>query len=75
MERLNEAYGVLSDPELRRRFDEGDDPNDPESGHEHPFQQGAGAFQQMFFYNGFPGSFSGGGYPGGFGGRHFMFNF
>ncbi|TIC15292.1 TPR-like protein [Wallemia mellicola] len=75
MERLNEAYGVLSDPELRRRFDEGDDPNDPESGHEHPFQQGAGAFQQMFFYNGFPGSFSGGGYPGGFGSRHFMFNF
>ncbi|TIA83937.1 hypothetical protein E3P98_00544 [Wallemia ichthyophaga] len=79
MERLNEAYGVLSDAELRQRFDQGDDPNDPESGHEHPFQQGAGAFQHMFFHNGFPGSFSGGGggggFPGGFGGRHFMFNF
>lgn len=76
MERLNEAYGVLSDSELRQRFDQGDDPNDPESGHENPFQQGAGAFQQMFFYNGFPGSFSGGGgFPGGFGGRQFMFNF
>ena len=51
MERLNEAYGVLSDPELRKRFDAGDDPNDPEAGHENPFHQGSGAFQVSIFKN------------------------
>ena len=33
---VNEAYEVLSDPELRARFDRGDDPNDP-SGQSNPF--------------------------------------
>ncbi|BGO90611.1 hypothetical protein NBRC10512_000175 [Rhodotorula toruloides] len=48
MAQLNEAYEVLSNPELRARFDAGDDPNDPTSG------RGGG---------GFPGGFSSGGQP------------
>ena len=32
MATVNEAYEVLSDPELRARFDNGDDPNDPSGG-------------------------------------------
>ncbi|KAF9367141.1 hypothetical protein BGX21_007772, partial [Mortierella sp. AD011] len=38
---LNEAYEVLSDPELRERFDNGDDPNDPQA-QQNPFGQGFG---------------------------------
>ena len=30
MAALNEAYETLSNPELRARFDAGDDPNDPQ---------------------------------------------
>lgn len=32
MAAINEAFGVLSDEELRKRFDQGDDPNDPAGG-------------------------------------------
>jgi DnaJ family protein C protein 3 len=39
MASINEAYEVLSDPELRARFDNGDDPNSQE-GPRNPFQQG-----------------------------------
>ena len=54
MAAVNEAYEVLSDPELRQRFDNGDDPNDPMAG------QGGG----NPFAGGFPGGgFGGGGYP------------
>jgi DnaJ family protein C protein 3 len=54
MANINEAYEVLSNPELRARFDRGDDPNSHEQqqyhqqgnpfGHGHPFmyQQGGG---------------------------------
>jgi DnaJ family protein C protein 3 len=45
MAAVNEAYEVLSKPELRQRFDNGDDPNDPmaqQGGH--PFNQGGGGF-------------------------------
>lgn len=68
---INEAYEVLSDPELRARFDRGDDPNSHEQQQGHPFQ-GSPLFQQgggqQFQFNfrsggGFP---AGGGFPGGF---------
>ncbi|KAM0794473.1 DnaJ domain-containing protein [Usnea florida] len=76
---INEAYEVLSDPELRARFDRGDDPNNPEQQgqpfHGSPFGQGPGG-QQFFFRQGGGGGggfkFQGGGgggfqFPGGFG--------
>ena len=73
MAAINEAYEVLSDPDLRARFDSGDDPNDPESHGGHPFQGnpfGHGGGQHFFFQQG-GGShfkFSGPGFnfPGGF---------
>ena len=80
MSAVNEAYEVLSDPELKERFDRGDDPNDNEQKQGHPFQQGnpfgGGGGQQFMFrqggggfkfhqQGGFPGG--GGGFPGGFG--------
>lgn len=78
MAAINEAYEVLSDPELRERFDRGDDPNDPTSGHGgHPFQGspfggGGGGGQRFFFQQGGGGGggfkFQGGGFPGGGGG-------
>lgn len=40
MASVNEAYEVLSDPELKQRYDHGDDPNDHEQQRQHPFQQG-----------------------------------
>jgi DnaJ family protein C protein 3 len=46
---VNEAYEVLSDPELRARFDRGDDPNSPE--------------QQRNPFHGSPFNFQGGGHP------------
>lgn len=67
MAEINEAYEVLSDPELRARFDRGDDPNNPEQQqggpfHGSPFGQGAGG-QQFFFRQG----------GGGGGGQQFKF--
>lgn len=38
MASINEAYEVLSDPELRSRFDRGDDPNSHERPQGNPFQ-------------------------------------
>ncbi|MCJ1461889.1 hypothetical protein MMC07_000488 [Pseudocyphellaria aurata] len=78
---INEAYEVLSDPELRARFDNGDDPNSQEQQGQ-PFQGSpfgpGGAGQQFFFQQGggghggggFKFQQSGGGgfqFPGGFG--------
>ncbi|KAG0662003.1 hypothetical protein C6P46_003708 [Rhodotorula mucilaginosa] len=67
MAQLNEAYEVLSNPELRARFDAGDDPNDPQSGQGgSPFGGGGfgGGGQPIFFQQ--SGSFGGGGGGGGF---------
>jgi DnaJ family protein C protein 3 len=64
MAAVNEAYEVLSDPELKERFDHGDDPNDHEQQRQHPFQQG--------------GPFGGGGNPftgHSHGGSQFKFQF
>jgi DnaJ homolog subfamily C member 3 len=68
MAAINEAYEVLSDPELKQRFDNGDDPNDPmarQGGN--PFEGGMpfnfpGGNQQFMFQQG-----------GGGGGRTFKF--
>lgn len=75
---VNEAYEVLSKPELRQRFDNGDDPNDPmqgqggpsPGGQQHPF---AHFFQQAAGNGGFQFRSGGGGGGGGNGG--FSFNF
>jgi DnaJ family protein C protein 3 len=73
MATVNEAYEVLSDPELRARFDAGDDPNDPSGGN--PFAQGTHPFGQFFSGGGFPGGGGFGGFPGGgSGGFQFHFN-
>jgi DnaJ homolog subfamily C member 3 len=40
MASVNEAYEVLSDPELKARFDRGEDPNDHEQQRQNPFQGG-----------------------------------
>lgn len=60
MAQINEAYEVLSDPELKAKFDRGEDPNDPmaqQGGH--PFQGSPfGGGQQFFFQQG--GAFTGG---------------
>jgi len=56
MAAVNEAYEVLSNPELRQRFDNGDDPNDPTAGQGgSPFSGGGGAQFAQFFQQGFPG--------------------
>lgn len=84
MAEINEAFGVLNDAELKARFDQGDDPNDPMGGHQggygNPFSQGAAGghpFAQ-FFQQGGPGGdgsqffFQQGGGGGG-GGRRMHF--
>jgi DnaJ homolog subfamily C member 3 len=87
MAAINEAYEVLSDPELKQRFDGGDDPNDPmarqggnpfEGGMPFGFPMGGG--QQFVFQQGGGGGggkkfkFSTGGGGGG-GGGGMPFNF
>ncbi|KAF2177395.1 DnaJ-domain-containing protein [Zopfia rhizophila CBS 207.26] len=72
MAAINEAYEVLSDPELKARFDNGDDPNNPEQ-QGNPFQGspfggfGGQGGQQFFFRQG-PGQ----GFPGGGGSFKFQ---
>ncbi|KAJ8063820.1 hypothetical protein OCU04_007679 [Sclerotinia nivalis] len=68
MAAINEAYEVLSDTELKARFDQGDDPNDHEQQRGHPFQGG-----NPFGGGGFPFQHSGGHHHGG--GQQFNFKF
>ncbi|KFY11164.1 hypothetical protein V491_07327 [Pseudogymnoascus sp. VKM F-3775] len=49
MASINEAYEVLSDPELKARFDRGDDPNSHER-QGNPFQHGNPFGGQQFFH-------------------------
>ncbi|KAK9768386.1 hypothetical protein K7432_001046 [Basidiobolus ranarum] len=79
MSEINEAYEVLSDDELRNRFDNGDDPNDPTGGQQH---HGQGNPMQFFFRNGGPSGHGGfGGFPfddgsrGGPNGHQFKYHF
>ncbi|KAJ9475136.1 hypothetical protein PHBOTO_005206 [Pseudozyma hubeiensis] len=70
MAQINEAWGVLGDDELRKRYDEGDDPNDPmgqqQGGYGNPFAQGGHPFDMFFQQQGGAfGGFPGGGFPGG----------
>jgi DnaJ homolog subfamily C member 3 len=68
---INEAYEVLSNPELRQRFDHGEDPmsneqqnpfhGNPFGGQPFMFQQQGGGGQQQFKFH-----FGSGGFPGGF---------
>ena len=66
MAQINEAYEVLNDPELKAKFDRGEDPNDPMA------QQGGHPFQGSPFGGGQQFFFQQGGFPGG-GQRQFKF--
>jgi DnaJ family protein C protein 3 len=70
MAAINEAYEVLSDPELKERFDRGDDPNNNEQQQGNPFQGSPFGNQQFMFRQGgnsfkFQQGGGGGGFPGG----------
>lgn len=67
MSDINQANEVLSNEDLRARFDRGDDPNDPnqqQQQHHNPFGHGHGGFQ-----------FPQGGFQFKGGGNQFHFNF
>lgn len=66
MASINEAYEVLGDPELKARFDQGDDPNSHEPQRGHSFQHGGNPFGsgQQFYQH-----------AGSRGGANWQFNF
>ncbi|KII69137.1 DnaJ subfamily C member 3 [Thelohanellus kitauei] len=71
LEQFNSARQVLTDPEMRKRFDDGFDPLDPQDqqrgGGGHHYEDGGGSFFRFF---------QGGGNPfEGHGGQHFRFTF
>ncbi|RHZ53038.1 hypothetical protein Glove_452g4 [Diversispora epigaea] len=71
MSSINEAYEVLMSDELRARFDNGDDPNDPNGGNQPFFYHDFMQFSNGFHFAGFP--FGGG--DGNGEGHQFKFNF
>ncbi|GAA5965777.1 hypothetical protein JCM3765_007345 [Sporobolomyces pararoseus] len=83
MSTLNQAYEVLSNPELRARFDQGEDPNDPTNGGGgggqggNPFGGAGFGGNPIFFQQGGGGGFPGGSQffagGGGGGGQQFQF--
>lgn len=87
MAEINEAYEVLNNPELKARYDAGDDPNAPPGagggpgGHGQPFHGspffggggGGGGGQQFVFHTGPNGQFKFPGGDGGAGGGTFQF--
>ncbi|KAJ3760875.1 hypothetical protein EV360DRAFT_80758 [Lentinula raphanica] len=75
MAAVNEAYEVLSNSELRARFDAGDDPNDPSGSGGHPFPGGTGGNPFAHFFQQAGGGFPGGGaYGPGQGGFRFQWS-
>ena len=71
---LNEAYEVLSNPELKQRFDNGEDPMDPMAGQGgSPFAAGEHPFAQFFQAGGGGGGPKG--FPQGFPQGGFQFHF
>lgn len=72
---INAAYEVLSNPDLKEKYDQGHDPNDPTggAGGGHPFGGGQPFGHPIFFQGGGFGG-SGGGNPFG-GGGGFEFHF
>ncbi|KAF9957010.1 hypothetical protein BGZ72_002248 [Mortierella alpina] len=70
MAAVNEAYEVLSNPELKARYDNGEDPTNPQ-GQQAPFTQGFNG-QPFFFQQGGGRSSQAG---GGSGGYSFKFHF
>jgi DnaJ family protein C protein 3 len=79
MAEVNSAYEVLSNDELKARFDSGEDPNDPQQGggggggpFHHGFHPGGHAFQGDPFQH-FGGGGGSGGSGGGGGGYQFHF--
>lgn len=69
MQEINQAYEVLSDPDLRANYDRGEDPNDPGQSRPNPFQgnQGFnfGGGNNFRFNFGSGGGFQFGGFDGG----------
>ena len=74
---INQANEVLTDDELRAKFDAGEDPNDPMGGqgpHQHHHQH-HGGFGNPMFFQGSPFGFGGGGGGGGGQQQHFEWRF
>eukprot|EP00730_Choanoeca_flexa_P015999 TRINITY_DN7476_c0_g2_i1.p1 TRINITY_DN7476_c0_g2~~TRINITY_DN7476_c0_g2_i1.p1 ORF type:complete len:527 (+),score=172.59 TRINITY_DN7476_c0_g2_i1:87-1583(+) len=71
---IGEAYAVLSDPQKKRRYDNGEDLEDMNHGHGHGGMDPSDIFAQMFAGGfGGGGGFGRGGFGGGFPGAGFHF--